>query len=488
MTRTNPADRARDELEALEAAFWTETLGGFLGRLRRIREETLRLAIRSGSVLPITRSREFGAALSAVRDQSSGLFVDLHLRGFRSGLREIPGGSTLWGRLPDLAEEFGAPRALSLVQGVDGDTRETIRRLVSSASRSYANAPSLNRLRALAEEIRPLIGLTPKQAAMMRRRWKTLERAGLSRDAIRQAVDKSSRRLIELRAKAIADRSVLESVSFARHQSWVEAEAAGEISNPFKVWRTQGDDRVRELHAATAALGPIPLNEVYPIQGVMHPPSLDFGCRCWENLVLLDRAPDRSRRGPISRATSTPESRARRAAELRARRREFETRRRELENRALGRRGTRRLESELQSAWVRGSRNKKSIHFQHAVRREFRMSTSVWNRRGHDIDPDLVERFRSPVRSLYNATQKALRKAGIRRVKLYRGIKDGGIPLRGVMESWTTDFDTALKFAGSRGEVMTITVPRERILMWSEGPFWTNGPFGEQFEYVILGE
>jgi hypothetical protein len=92
--------------------------------------------------------------------------------------------------------------------------------------------------------------------------------------------------MIELRAAAIGERGIIEAVSAARHDTWLLAIENGTLpKSAQKQWMTQNDASVRPTHLMQQDQGPIPIADVYPIQGVDHPPSLDFGCRCWEVLV-----------------------------------------------------------------------------------------------------------------------------------------------------------------------------------------------------------
>jgi hypothetical protein len=91
---------------------------------------------------------------------------------------------------------------------------------------------------------------------------------------------------------------------------------------------------------------------------------------------------------------------------------------------------------------------------------------------------------------MYRETQDDLRVRGISEVLLYRGVREPYDPATavGVIESWTSDYDVAVEFAGPTGEVWIERITATRILAWYDGPGWVNGPKGSQFEWLILSE
>lgn len=277
--RSNPADRLREELESL-----TERITRWLATLRAIPRRYLETAIRTGSVLPITRSEHYERATRLAIEEVAEIQIRLLSTGLRSGLREV-GRSSVWARVAEIAGEHGAPRAVELIQAVDSQTRRTIRDMIRSASRSYAREPSVETLRKLVEEIRPKIGLTVKQARLIRNRRVAKLAKDLPVAAVDQEMQRQAGNMIRLRARAIGDRGVVESVGFARHEAFVEARDAGDLpENVMKWWQDQADDAVRPDHRAQTQVGPIPLDAIYEFHGVLHPPSPAFGCRCWERL------------------------------------------------------------------------------------------------------------------------------------------------------------------------------------------------------------
>lgn len=288
MPKTNPADSRRADEAAFARSFWAGAASGsFFSDLRRTSPVSIQRAILSASIKAITQAPAWQQARRSTAASVEPLETELSAFGLRSGLREVR-GTRLGPKVGDLAAEIGAARALALIQAVDTRTRGTISALVRGAAQRYAREPSPTVLRELAAEIRPLIGLTPKQATRARRLRRELLAAGVPAATARKKTEALAESLIRRRSAQIADRAVIESVAAARHRAWLEARDAGEIDDSAqKAWRDQGDGRVRVSHHGQTLQGPIPLDQPYPVFGVLHPPAPEFGCRCWEVLVLL---------------------------------------------------------------------------------------------------------------------------------------------------------------------------------------------------------
>ncbi len=137
----------------------------------------------------------------------------------------------------------------------------------------------------------------------------------------------------------------------------------------------------------------------------------------------------------------------------------------------------------LLKSWVNGAHRKKSVLLKRAVKEELGVRGLVMNRNKYTHTAAEINASRASVRSMYDATQASLK--GKKTITLYRGVKSE-IRSPGVVESWTTDLKTARKFNGH--DVMRMEIPVDRIFMYSGGPGWANGRYGEQFEYMVLPE
>lgn len=137
--------------------------------------------------------------------------------------------------------------------------------------------------------------------------------------------------------------------------------------------------------------------------------------------------------------------------------------------------------------WVHGSKRKASVAWKQAAIDELGAGGVPFSRVAWNFTEADRAAARRAVRLQYDMTQTALAAQRVQVVKLYRGVK-GQYDAAGSLESWTTDIATARKFAGPSGVVIVEDVPASRILAHSGGPGWKNGKFGEQHEWIVLGE
>ncbi len=272
----DPYAGLEDELTTLAAAIedYTSSLEADVKAAR------IDAGIKTGSPNPLTNSPQWIAARSRLEAALSAVEHSLVETGLEQGIALLPSAAApaLSARVGELASEFGRQLAVDLAEGIDAVTRAGIRQSIGRAAQEYVGNQSLKTLRRLREEIRSVIGLTPKQAARVEAWRAGASASSLTPEQVSAGVAERAAAGKALRAQAIADRGLIESVSFGRHQSWLEAKKTGSIPpTAKKVWRTQGDGRVRPLHRAQAAVGPIPLEALFQIMKVQHPPSLDYG-------------------------------------------------------------------------------------------------------------------------------------------------------------------------------------------------------------------
>jgi len=132
--------------------------------------------------------------------------------------------------------------------------------------------------------------------------------------------------------------------------------------------------------------------------------------------------------------------------------------------------------------WVHGANRKGSVELKTALKKEFKLSGIVQNRRGFSVSSKAVETFAADARKIYDATQAAFAKAGVKTVKLYRGVQTS-YQVAGVVESWTTDINVAKKFGGI---IMEKEVPVDKIFTSVDSPGWIDGVWGGQKEYMVM--
>lgn len=132
--------------------------------------------------------------------------------------------------------------------------------------------------------------------------------------------------------------------------------------------------------------------------------------------------------------------------------------------------------------WVHGSNRKGSLLFKQATKDALNAKGIVFNRNNLKIDPRLAEKLESTVLNVYNSTQEQLRERGIKTIRLYRGVKTD-TPIRGVVESWTSDRSVAESFGG---KIMVKDVPAKDILNFQGSDTWNDGIWGNQKEYMVI--
>lgn len=146
-------------------------------------------------------------------------------------------------------------------------------------------------------------------------------------------------------------------------------------------------------------------------------------------------------------------------------------------------------------SWTGGSNTPDSVHLKTAIFREFGGTIPVYNKHGYDIDEREVARLQKYVRKIYEDTQKALKKAGITEITLYRGITrydDWGQVniIRGNLESWAdAQYSAKMDWGKNFGNVlMKENVKAEQIFMWCDGPGWNRSAVygkGER-EFIVM--
>jgi hypothetical protein len=97
--------------------------------------------------------------------------------------------------------------------------------------------------------MRESIGLTTKQFDRFVTPYsKNLKLSGIPQEQIDKLVSRRIRNLTRQRANTIARTETSRAYNFANEESIKQAMDAGLISGGWKIWRTAGDDRVREEH------------------------------------------------------------------------------------------------------------------------------------------------------------------------------------------------------------------------------------------------
>ncbi len=137
--------------------------------------------------------------------------------------------------------------------------------------------------------------------------------------------------------------------------------------------------------------------------------------------------------------------------------------------------------------WTRGSKRKTPVIAKTAAIDEFGLPGVAFTNRKYNISQAEIGASRISLRAMYNETQKELKAAGISKITLRRGVKTQyNTSLAGAMESWTSDSTISKKFDGKYELIESITA--DRILTYHKSKLWKNGPYGEQYEYIVMPE
>lgn len=131
--------------------------------------------------------------------------------------------------------------------------------------------------------------------------------------------------------------------------------------------------------------------------------------------------------------------------------------------------------------WVHGSNRKASVNMKQAAKQAFGLRGTVFN--PHGLRMDFVDDLMiSDIKKIHKATQGQLKKRGIKKIKLYRGI-NSLYTEPGAIESWTSDPKIAKKFGK---HVMEQEFDASRILDYKGSVNWTDGAWGNQSEYMVM--
>jgi len=167
-------------------------------------------------------------------------------------------------------------QAARLVTNVSSETRSAIQQIVTRAFQEGIPPRQVQQL------IRPLIGLTERQAkAVMRYRFETLVKRGLAPDKIATLADKYAAKLLKQRAELIARTEVIKASVDGQQAIWQQMQSQGVLPPQARQsWIVTFDDRLcstcRPMDGRTAGIG----GTFVTPRGTSTGPPLHPGCRC----------------------------------------------------------------------------------------------------------------------------------------------------------------------------------------------------------------
>lgn len=180
-----------------------------------------------------------------------------------------------------LATQAAEQAAASLVTAVTEETRRAIRAIVARAFRDRIAG------RDIAVLIRPLIGLTERQALAVVNRRAALLARGISSSRVQADLERYAARLIRQRATLIARTELATAATDGQREAWRQAQASGLLGRDMvKRWIVTPDDRLcpvcEPLDGQTRGLNePFVVSKGAAVQG----PPAHPQCRCALGLV-----------------------------------------------------------------------------------------------------------------------------------------------------------------------------------------------------------
>ena len=178
-----------------------------------------------------------------------------------------------------LATEAAGTITANLVKQVTVETKKSLRTVIQQAFKDRL-PPA-----ATARRIKPLIGLTSRQAQAVRNFRSRLASTGLRADLVTKRAARYAAKLLRQRAFLIARTETIRALSAGQQAAWRTARNAGRIpKTSLQRWSVVGDDRLCPICIALSGVKR-KIGQQFP-GGISHPPAHP-ACRC--TLVLETR-------------------------------------------------------------------------------------------------------------------------------------------------------------------------------------------------------
>ena len=224
-------------------------------------------------------SKRLSAALNTLPDElrvAVGPIIDTAVvQGGAASLRTIKGSGRFTITNP-LATKAAGTITANLVKQVSRETKKALRTVIQQAFRDRL-PPA-----ATARRIKPLIGLTSRQAQAVRNFQARLASTGLRAELVTKRAARYAAKLLRQRAFLIARTETIRSLSAGQQAAWRTARNAGRIpKTSLQRWSVVGDDRLCPICIALSGVKR-KIGQQFP-GGISHPPAHP-SCRC--SLVL----------------------------------------------------------------------------------------------------------------------------------------------------------------------------------------------------------
>jgi hypothetical protein len=171
--------------------------------------------------------------------------------------------------------EAAGENAARMVTGVTEETQGAIRRVISRAFTDGIDAEAAGRL------IRPMVGLTERQALAVLNYHSELVDSGLTTDRVHALATRYSGKLLNQRALTIARTETMAASNAGQHASWDQAVEDGYLPpDAFKKWIVTPDDRLCRRCLVLQGQQ-VPMGQPFSTdRGPLDAPPLHPNCRC----------------------------------------------------------------------------------------------------------------------------------------------------------------------------------------------------------------
>lgn len=180
------------------------------------------------------------------------------------------------------AVDAAARQGAQLVREVTDDTREAIRKVIA---RSITDGIPP---RDAAKLIRPLVGLTERQAMAVVNYRDSLLKGGAQAKTVQASADRYAAKLQRQRAVVIARTETIRASAAGQQAAWEGAQADGLLPpNTLKEWQAAADERLCPICSALDGQK-VPLNDAFQVStgAQLDAPPAHPQCRCRTSLVF----------------------------------------------------------------------------------------------------------------------------------------------------------------------------------------------------------
>lgn len=202
-------------------------------------------------------------------------------KGFDAAVPQLPKAGKVGGNI-GVAFDTLNPKVIDAIRALDSRVIRTLKDEVKETVRAYVENGIRDGKspRTIAKDLRPVIGLSSKQAESAEKFAQKLRDAGKSEVQVEKSLATYQRKAIALNANTNARTATVDAMKLGQKLTWQDAIDRGIVApgTLYKTWRTVQDDRVRPTHRAMNG-ETVPFENYYS-NGEDVPGEADFNCRC----------------------------------------------------------------------------------------------------------------------------------------------------------------------------------------------------------------